>query len=151
MNGKFFCENVSLCPSRLNSKACLGFYGSFMHDSCCQGDPACTKESHVRLPTTPSKLQSYKQQIPVFNFLAPNLWFAWLSEKMSKTYMDVGRSENLEGRLVIGGHNLPPGWDRVNWSAKIWECQAMAPPAPPAPTGLHLAGHLELFSFFTPF
>ena len=44
-------------------------------------------------------------------------------------YRGGGRSKNFGEGVVIGRHNLPPGWDRVNWSAKIWGRRA--PPAPP--------------------
>ena len=33
-------------------------------------------------------------------------------------YRAVARSENPGGHIVLGGDNVPPGWNRVNWSAK---------------------------------
>ena len=36
-----------------------------------------------------------------------------------------GRPENPK---KCGGHNLPPGWNRVNWPARIWDSRC--PPAP---------------------
>ena len=43
---------------------------------------------------------------------------------------DGGRSENLWGRLVMLVIICPSGWDRVNWSSKIWGgvCAPIAPP-----------------------
>ena len=46
----------------------------------------------------------------------------------------VARSENLGGLVVLGGKNVPPGWDRVNWSAKNWE--GLSPPSPLLATAL---------------
>ena len=42
----------------------------------------------------------------------------------------VGRSENPGMPVLFGGHNLlPPGCDRVIWSAKIWGCPRDDTPA----------------------
>ena len=46
-------------------------------------------------------------------------------------YMAIGRSENPGGAHSTGwGIMCPPGWDRVNWSAKDWV--GTCPPGPPA-------------------
>ena len=48
----------------------------------------------------------------------------------------IGRSKNPGVPLLFGRHNLHfPGWDRVNWSAKIWGCHGT--PGTPS-TGSHL-------------
>ena len=93
MNGKFFCENVSLCPSRVNSEACLGFYGSFMHDSCCQGDPACTKESHVCL----------LWQYGLWSFQTGNTKFKvnFLYQKSSKSFSILFFIEEYQFRSIF--------------------------------------------------
>ena len=40
------------------------------------------------------------------------------------------------GSEFFGGHNLPPCWECVNWSVKIWGCHGIPPPAPSRTTGL---------------
>ena len=32
-----------------------------------------------------------------------------------------GRRKVWRVPVLFGGHNLPPGWDTVNWSAKYWQ------------------------------
>ena len=55
--------------------------------------------------------------------------------RVKQNSRDVGRSKNFGEGVVIGRHNLPPSWDRVNWYAKIWGMRA--PPLPPIPTALN--------------
>ena len=51
-----------------------------------------------------------------------DIWQNWFFIIPSDYYRAVGRSENLGVSVLFGGHLNPPGWDRVNWSAKIWGC-----------------------------
>ena len=52
--------------------------------------------------------------------------------RRSKNPGGGGASSNVVGLLPL------PGWNRVNWSAKIWE--GLAPsPLPPAPTALPMS------------
>ena len=43
----------------------------------------------------------------------PWQWFAII-------FNDAGRWKNLEVPVLKCGQNLPPGWNRVDWSAKYW-------------------------------
>ena len=55
-----------------------------------------------------------------------------------RTYLEnraVGKSENPGGSSKVVGIICPPGWDRVNWSAKIWGYHGK----PPALTALQKA------------
>ena len=56
---------------------------------------------------------------------------------------DVGRSENLGVGVSYGGHNLPP-FVEIGLTDLPKFVGAMAPPAPPGTTGLHLSTGTDL-------
>ena len=55
---------------------------------------------------------------------------------------DAGRWKNLGGPVVMGEHNLPSPWNRVNWSAKYWGARVtLAPPIPAWPVAPRFRHH----------
>ena len=79
----------------------------------------CTKAGEITYNS--QKLLSPSENL-VFCILT---WKQSIYDEFSQNcdYRAVGRSENPGVLVVIRwAKSVPPGWNRVNWSAKIWVC-----------------------------